>query len=265
MNRLDGRVVIVVGGATGSAAGAARRIALEGADLIVADLDSGVAEATAAKIRGEGGKASAEQVDVRDEESVAGLMDRVAQQHGKIDGLHNDITSHRFAQRDTHIAALDTEIWEDTLQIGLRGYLYTTKHAVPHMARGGGGAIVNISAISAWSAQPMNPAYAIAKGGVLSLTASVVASYGKYGIRCNAICPGFIVNETTEGKFSSDFREMVLSHIPYTRLGTPDDIGRLAAFLLSADADYISGQVIAVDGGLDTPGPLYSDLPKPTL
>jgi NAD(P)-dependent dehydrogenase (short-subunit alcohol dehydrogenase family) len=111
----------------------------------------------------------------------------------------------------------------------------------------------------------MNPAYSIAKGGVLALTASVVASYGKYGIRCNAICPGFIVNETTEGRFSDDFREMVLTHIPYTRLGRPDDIGRLAAFLLSADAGYISGQVISVDGGFDTPGPLYSDLPKPAL
>ena len=111
----------------------------------------------------------------------------------------------------------------------------------------------------------MNPAYSIAKGGVLALTASVVASYGKYGIRCNAICPGFIVNETTEGRFSDDFREMVLTHIPYTRLGRPDDIGRLAAFLLSADADYISGQVISVDGGFDTPGPLYRDLPKPAL
>jgi NAD(P)-dependent dehydrogenase (short-subunit alcohol dehydrogenase family) len=265
MDRLDGRVVIAVCAATGSAAGAARRIALEGADLIVADLDSGAAEAIAAKIRSEGGKASAEQVDVRDEESVAALMDRVAQQHGRIDGLHNDMTSHRFAQRDTHIAELDTETWEDVLQVGLRGYLYTIKHAVPHMARGGGGAIVNISAISAWSAQPMNPAYSIAKGGVLALTASVVASYGKYGIRSNAICPGFVVNETTEGRFSDDFREMVLAHIPHTRLGNPDDIGRLAAFLLSADADYISGQVISVDGGLDTPGALYSDLAKPAL
>ena len=265
MNRLDGKVIIAVCAATGSAAGAARRIALEGADLIVADMDAGQAEAAAAKIRGAGGKASAEQVDVRDEESVAGLMNRVAEQHGKIDGLHNDMTSHRFAKRDTHIAELDTETWEDTLQGGLRGYLYTTKHAVPHMARGGGGAIVNISAISARSAQPMNPAYSIAKGGVLALTASVVASYGKYGIRCNAICPGFIVNEMTDGRFSDDFREMVLTHIPYTRLGRPDDIGRLAAFLLSADADYISGQVISVDGGFDTPGPLYSDLPKPAL
>ena len=265
MSRLDGKVVIVVGAATGSAAGAARRIALAGADLIVADMDAGDAEATAAKIRGDGGQASAEQVDVRDEESVAGLMDRVAGRHGTIDGLHNDITSHRFAERDTHIAELDTETWEDVIQGGLRGYLYTTKHAVPHMARNGGGAIVNISAISAWSAQPMNPAYSIARGGVLALTASVVASYGKHGIRCNAICPGFIVNETTERRFSDDFREMVLTHIPYTRLGRPDDIGRLAAFLLSADADYISGQVISVDGGFDTPGSLYSELPKPTL
>src|SRR5580693_1921474 len=142
MNRLDGKVVVVVGAAAGSAAGAARRIALEGADLIVADMDSGAVEATAAKIRRDGGKASAEQVDVRDEESVAGLMARVARQHGKIDGLHNDMTSRRFAQRDTHIAELDTETWEDVLHGGLRGYLYTTKHAVPHMARGGGGAIV---------------------------------------------------------------------------------------------------------------------------
>jgi len=85
------------------------------------------------------------------------------------------------------------------------------------------------------------------------------------GPASRAICPGFIVNETTEGRFSDDFREMVLTHIPHTRLGTPDDIGRLAAFLLSEDADYISGQVISVDGGFDTPGPLYSDLPKPTL
>jgi enoyl-[acyl-carrier-protein] reductase (NADH) len=103
----------------------------------------------------------------------------------------------------------------------------------------------------------MNPAYSVAMGGVLSLTASVVACYGKYGIRCNAICAGFVVNEATEGKFTDEFRDMVLTHIPYTRLGTPDDLGRLASFLLSGDSDYISGQVISVDGGFDTPGPLY--------
>jgi 3-oxoacyl-[acyl-carrier protein] reductase len=95
-------------------------MAIEGADVIVADMASDVAKATAAKIRGQGGNASAEKVDVRDEESVARLMDRVAEQHGKIDGLHNDTSSYRFAQRDTHIAELDTETWEDTLQTGLR-------------------------------------------------------------------------------------------------------------------------------------------------
>jgi NAD(P)-dependent dehydrogenase (short-subunit alcohol dehydrogenase family) len=192
-------------------------------------------------------------------------MDRVAERLGKIDGLHNDTSSSRFAARDTHIVELDTETWDDQLQVILRGYMYTTKHAIPHMVRGGGGSIVNISAGTARRAQPMNPAYSIAKGGVLSLTASVVATYGKLGVRCNAICPGFIVNERTAGKFSDEFREMVMTHIPHTRLGSPDDIGRLSAFLFSDDADYISGQVISVDGGFGTPGPLYNDLPKPTL
>lgn len=111
----------------------------------------------------------------------------------------------------------------------------------------------------------MNPAYSVAKGGVLSLTASVVACYEKYGIRCNAICAGFVINEATQGKFTDESRDMVLTHIPYTRLGTPDDLGRLASFLLCGDSDYISGQVISVDGGFDTPGPLYNDLPKPDL
>jgi NAD(P)-dependent dehydrogenase (short-subunit alcohol dehydrogenase family) len=265
MKRLDGKVVIVVGAATGNGAGCARRMALEGADVIVADMDSGVAEATAAKIRDEGGKASADIVDVRDEDSVAGLIDRVAGQRGKIDGLHNDPKSYRIAGRDTHIVELDTETWEDQLQVGLRSYMYTIKHAVPHMARGGGGAIVNVSATNAWSARPMNPAYSIAKGGVLSLTACVVASYGKYGIRCNTICPGYVVNDTTAAKFDDKFRDTVLAHTPYTRLGTPDDMGRLAAFLLSDDSDYISGQVISIDGGYDTPAPLYDEMPKPTL
>jgi NAD(P)-dependent dehydrogenase (short-subunit alcohol dehydrogenase family) len=265
LNRLDGKVVIVAGAASGSGAGCARRMALEGADVIVADLASDVAEATAAKIRDEGGKAHAEKVDVRDEESVASLVCRVVEQHGRIDGLHNDPKSYRIAGRDTHIVELDTETWEDQLQVGLRGYMYTIKHAVPHMARGGGGAIVNVSATNAWSARPMNPAYSVAKGGVLSLTACVVASYGKYGIRCNAICPGYIVNETTKGKFDDEFRETVLAHTPYTRLGTPDDMGRLATFLLSDDSEYISGQVISIDGGYDTPAPLYAEMPKPAL
>jgi NAD(P)-dependent dehydrogenase (short-subunit alcohol dehydrogenase family) len=265
MNRLDGKVVIVVGAATGTGAGCARRMALEGGDVILADLDSDLTEAAAAKIRDEGGKASAAKVDVRDEESVAELMLRVAEQHGKIDGLHNDPKSYRIAGRDTHIAELDTEVWEDQLQVGLRGYMYTIKHALPHMARGGGGSIVNVSATNAWSARPMNPAYSVAKGGVLSLTACVVASYGKYGIRCNAICPGYVINETTQAKFDDTFREKVLAHTPYTRLGTPDDIGRLAAFLLSEDSNFISGQVIAIDGGYDTPAPLFTEMPKATL
>jgi NAD(P)-dependent dehydrogenase (short-subunit alcohol dehydrogenase family) len=265
MNRLAGKVVIVVGGGSGSAPGSALRIALEGATVILADLDSDTAATTAEAIQGEGGNATHETVDVQDEATVSELMARVIERHGRIDGLHNDISSSKLAAGDTHIVDLDTETWEDQIQSSLRGYFYTTKHVIPHMVRGGGGSIVNLSAASARSAQPMSPAYSIAKGGVLSLTAAVVATYGKYGVRCNAILPGFVVNERTAAKFSDEFRAMVMTHIPYTRLGNPDDIGRLSAFLLSGDADYISGQEIAVDGGLDTPGPLYSDLPKPTV
>lgn len=264
MSRLEGKVVVVVGGATGSGPGCARRIALEGADVIVADSTAEATEITAAEVRKDGGRASAEPVDVRDEKSVAGLMNRVVEQHGRIHGLHNDMSSYRYAEHDTHIVEIDTETWDDVLLTGLRGYMLTIKHAVPHMARGGGGAIVNVSSLSAWSGRPMNHAYSVAKGGVLTLTASVVATYGKFGIRANTICGGFIVNDTTGAKFSDEFRASVLTHLPYTRLGTPDDLGRLSAFLLSEDADYISGQLIAVDGGMDTPDGMYSELTKPT-
>jgi NAD(P)-dependent dehydrogenase (short-subunit alcohol dehydrogenase family) len=125
------------------------------------------------------------------------------------------------------------------------------------MLERGTGSIVNTSSVVSFAPLPVQPAYATSKGGINSLTYSVATSYGRHGIRCNAICPGFIVNETTSGAYSDEFRATALAAQPSNRLGRPEDIAALVSFLASDDAAYINGQVISVDGGLTVPGALY--------
>jgi NAD(P)-dependent dehydrogenase (short-subunit alcohol dehydrogenase family) len=267
--KLEGRVAIVTGGARGIGAGIARCLAEDGAMVAILDLDGDEAEATAAKL-GEG--ASGFACDVAVEAEADGGVARVVREYGRLDVVVNNAGAGRGplpADAEVRfgggIANATQEGWDETLAQNLRTTFLVSKAAAPHLTAAGDGAIVNISSIAGFTASPALAAYAAAKAGVISFTRSLALELAAAGVRVNAICPGFLWTRAWEGMATAMarsnpafagmtprqvFEDAVTRAVPLAREQTPEDIGRLAAFLASNEARNITGQVIAVDGGI---------------
>jgi NAD(P)-dependent dehydrogenase (short-subunit alcohol dehydrogenase family) len=266
--RLQDRVAIVTGGARGIGEGIARQLAADGAKVVVVDLDLPQAEKTAAQI---GGGAIARCVDMCEEAQVMELARDVAAQCGGIDIIVNNAGAGRApwdpdaVYEVTSPLYMEQPLWDDQLAQNLRTAFLGTKAVAPYLQKRGAGAIVNIASIAGLIAAPGLPAYAAAKAGVISFTRSSALELAPQNIRVNAICPGFLWTRSWEGnatrmsKVVPEFagmsaREVFLTivkrGVPMGREQTPDDIGRLAAFICSDDAQNITGQAISVDGGI---------------
>jgi NAD(P)-dependent dehydrogenase (short-subunit alcohol dehydrogenase family) len=268
---LTDKVAIVTGGARGIGAGIARVMAAQGARVAVLDLDGAEAEKTAAGLP-EPGLALA--CDVAVEDDVAAAVRTVVERFGGLDVLVNnagvgrgpvDPTGARPGGGSLGVDSTSAAAWDEQLSQNLRTTFVTTKAAVPHLKSRGGGAIVNIASIAGLVGSPRLPAYAAAKAGVISLTKSLALEYAAHDIRVNVICPGFLWTRAWEGlargiKLSVPeyaaleprdvFLEVVKRGVPLGREQTPEDIGHLAAFLASDAARNVTGQWIAVDGGI---------------
>ncbi|MCC7363343.1 MAG: SDR family oxidoreductase [Dehalococcoidia bacterium] len=266
--KLQDRVAIVTGGARGIGEGIARAFAEEGAKVAILDLDGEAAAATAAAI---GNGAIGFACDVAaDGEAKAGVA-RVVEHFGGLDILANNAGAGRGpiptenVQFNAGVENSDPVGWDETLSQNLRTTFLVTKYAVPHLKARGQGSIVNTSSIAGITASPALAAYAAAKAGVISFTRSMALELAPALIRVNAIGPGFLYTRAWEGMAtlmqSSNpafanltprdvFLGIVKQGVPMGREQTPEDIGKLAAFLASEDAKNITGQFISVDGGI---------------
>jgi NAD(P)-dependent dehydrogenase (short-subunit alcohol dehydrogenase family) len=258
--RLAGKRAIVIGSATGIGAAAARRLADEGARVVLADIALEKAEAVAADIRSRGGEALAAHVDISDAVAVAALMTDTAARWGGIDVLHNNAAALTAevggADARVPIGELPLDVWDETMRINLRGFLLACREAIPHMLSGGGGSIVNTSSAAALAPMTTSGAYAVSKGAINTLTMTIATHYGRHRVRCNSICPGFI----DTGHLTEEYNSMGVRHCLLPRIGAPQDIAGVVAFLASDDAAYMTGQVLVVDGGLTVPAPTYAEL-----
>jgi NAD(P)-dependent dehydrogenase (short-subunit alcohol dehydrogenase family) len=269
---LNGKTAIVTGGARGIGAGIARVMAARGARVALLDLDGPEAEKTAAALATPGlGMAC----DVAAEPDARRAVQAVIEQFGGLDILVNNAGAGRGPLDPTVTRAtaggggrvddMAVESWDAQLAQNLRTTFVMSKAALPHLIARGGGAIINIASIAGLVASPTLPAYAAAKAGVISLTKSLALGYAAQNIRVNAICPGFLWTRAWEGLATGMkqaipqyaeldphdiFLEVVKRGVPLGREQTPEDIGELAAFLASEAARNITGQWIAVDGGI---------------
>jgi NAD(P)-dependent dehydrogenase (short-subunit alcohol dehydrogenase family) len=252
---LDGRVVLVSGGASDIGRATALRVAGAGAAVVVGDVSPDGAASVAEEVAAAGGRAVGVHCDVRSEESVAALVERARDEFGRVDAVdHNAAWSH--PRLDTDAVGVDLGVWERALAITTRGALLLARHAVPVMAAGGGGSIVTISSGTSTIGESTRVAYGVAKAGLNQLTRHLAVRYGRDGIRANAIAPGFILTETAAAQVPADVQARLAEANPTRRLGTPDDIARVVVFLSSDAAAYVNGQVLHVDGGHQIAGML---------
>lgn len=260
-NRLQGKVGIVTGSASGIGRECAIALAREGASVVVADLDEGGAKRVSDNIVEQGGQAFAVRVDLGDPESVESLVQRSVDHFGSLAILHNNAAAtHLAATLDLNVADMDPEVWDATMRINLKGTMLATKFALPHLIAGGGGSIVNTSSGASLSGDVGHTAYAVSKAAINALTLYTAAQYGKAGVRCNAIAPGLIVTPASEDNYAGPGGDMMLRHMLTSRLGSPSDIASMLVFLCSPEAAFVTGQIINVDGGARSHQPHLADI-----
>jgi len=249
MRGLREKVIVVAGGGSGIGAATARRLAEEGASVVVGDIAADAAAAAAARISAQGGRALGVAFDIGDEDSVKNLMAAALETFGGIDGLHANAADLGVIFQDGDALDVSLDVFDRTIAVNLRGHLLCTRHAIPALLKRGGGAIVYTSSASAFIGEPSRVAYGISKSGLNALMRHVASRWGKEGIRANAVAPGLVPTEKTRDSIPRGFIESALRAGRSPRLGEPDDIAALVALLLSEDAAWINGQVISIDGG----------------
>lgn len=256
--RVKDKSIIVTGSGGGIGEGIARRLAAEGAKVAIGDLDFVAAQALAAEL---GDAALAVQFDAGDVASVQALVAATVDRFGRLDILHNNaaIMSNAVIQKDNNPVDIDIEIWDLTFRVNVRGYLAGCKYAVPHMLAAGGGAIVMTASGSGHRGDLANLAYGSSKAAVIGLSRYVATIYGKQGIRCNTISPGLIRTEGGKKNVQGEMVTVMERNTLTPRLGLPEDVAAMVAFLASEDGAFVTGQDIMVDGGMLAHMPYYSD------
>jgi NAD(P)-dependent dehydrogenase (short-subunit alcohol dehydrogenase family) len=257
--RLDGKVAIITGGGQGLGAATARIMAELGAIVVVAGRTQATLDATVAAIHTAGGRASALQTDVRSEDSVRAMVIQTHEAYGRLDIVHNNAGGSDHT-RDVQAADISNEAWAEIFAWNMDSTRWGCRYAIPLMIAGGGGSIINtISGVAAFAGSDLT-AYGASKAAVASYTRHVAVQYGPKNIRCNAISPGLIMTPHVMEATPVPIQKAVTKHITTPRVGVPEDVGYLAAFLASSASGYINGQVITVDGGVSARFPHDADV-----
>ncbi|KUR76793.1 short-chain dehydrogenase [Novosphingobium sp. Fuku2-ISO-50] len=251
-------MAIVTGGGGGIGSAVVRRFVAEGARVAVADVFLPSAQAVAEPL---GDAALAVQFDAASPASVEALVETTVAHFGRLDILHNNAAMTDPAKHplDTDAVTIPIEIWDEIIDINLRGYLLGCKYAIPHMVSGGGGSIVNTASNSGTAGDLARIAYGASKGAIITMTKYIATQHGRQNIRCNSVAPGVVLTEALD-KTVPGLKEIIKRHVLTPEFGTPDDIAALVAFLASDESRYITGENISISGGALSHQPHYADL-----
>ncbi|MET7596790.1 MULTISPECIES: SDR family NAD(P)-dependent oxidoreductase [unclassified Streptomyces] len=245
MTRFEGYGVLITGAARGIGAATARRLADEGAGVLVTDVDAAAAQKTAASIREGGGRAEAFRCDVSDRDSVERAVAYAVEAFGSLDVLVNN--AYGCTPDERLFEDESDEVWARDLDLTLTGAYRCCRAALPHLVAGGRGAVVSIGSVNGLQ-DFGNHAYSAAKAGLGSLTRTLAGHAAPRGVRVNLVVPGTVRTTAWEGR--DDDLELARELYPLGRVGEPEDIAAAVAFLASADAAWITGTTLCVDGGL---------------
>ncbi len=248
--RMQGKTAVVTGAATGIGRAIAERLAAEGGHAFCTDIDVEALERVVAGIRAAGGRAEALRCDVSSAEDVERLM-----AEAEAAGGPHALVSNAAIQYERTIEDTPPEDWDRVLAVNLKGVYLCARAAIPRMRRLGGGSIVNIASVNGFWVEPSLGAYSAAKGGVINLTRAIALDFGKDGIRCNCICPGYVDTGMAQRYFdiqpdpAAARAEAGRMHA-LGRIARPEEIAAMALFLASDESSFCTAQPFVVDGGL---------------
>ena len=251
MSSLQNKTAIVTGGALGIGRAISYRLAAEGANVLVADINDEAAEQNVGRVRDAGGIAEAVHADVSKTDDIEGMIARCVEVFGGLDILVNNAWG-VGGGRDGSAESLEEDAWHYAMDTMVKAHYWAVKHAIGHMRKAGGGAVVNMSSVHGFLMASGHLAYETAKSAVIGLTKQMACDFGPDGVRVNAICPGHIVTEKQQKRWDEnpDKHAFFVSQYPIGRTGVPDDIANAVRFLVSDEASFITGHALVVDGGL---------------
>jgi NAD(P)-dependent dehydrogenase (short-subunit alcohol dehydrogenase family) len=248
---LENRIAIVTGAATGIGRAIVERFVREGAVVIAADIDADQLRILEDPLAGEGRRAEAIVVDVSEPDGVSQLVEGTVERHG---GLHV-VVANAAVQYEKAVIETSPADWNRVIGVNLGGAYLLAKFSIPHLRVSGGGSIVNMASVNGFWAEPNLAAYTAAKGGLIALTKSIALDYGRYRIRCNCICPGYIDTGMAQRYFDThpspeEARAEAAAMHALGRLGRADEVASMALFLASDESSFCTAQAFIVDGGL---------------
>ncbi|MGB5078190.1 MAG: SDR family oxidoreductase [Sphingorhabdus sp.] len=247
MRGLNGKVGIVAGGGRGIGAATARRLAEEGAHVVIGDLMGDWAREIAEEIQSRGGMALGVDLDGTNADSQAAIVAAAVGKFGGLDFYHSNLAG----GTDGDIDALNcpVEVLEKSFAINTKSHFLATQAALPKIIERGGGAMIYTSSGAASGGAPWQVAYPMTKNAIHALARHVASKWGKSGVRANVICPGLVLTEAVKQHLTDEYVERGLKAIPHNRLGEPEDIAAAVTFLASEDGAWVNGQVWHVNGG----------------
>lgn len=260
MDRLKGKVAIVTGSTSGIGVGIAKLFAAEGAKVVICGRREAKGQAVVDAIAQEGGEAYYHFMDITQTDSIEALFKDTAEKYGKIDILVNNAAN--VGLKDGRVDELTLEMWDNIFSSDIRGTFYAIKCVLPYLRENKGGSIINIGSMASCGGDLGSTAYACVKAGVDMLTQSTALQYGKENIRCNCVRPGLIVTPDNEANVPQVVKDIFLNNIMVNRYGCPKDIANMCVYLASDESEYFTGQILTVDGGMNSHVPTVGEFKK---
>jgi 7-alpha-hydroxysteroid dehydrogenase len=248
MRGLNGKVGVVAGGGRGIGAATARRLAEEGAAVVIGDITEAWAKETAEAICAAGGRAIGVYLDGTKAVSQAAIVQAALDEFGGLDFYHSNLAG--GTEGDIDALNCPEEVLDRSFAINTKSHMFATQAALPVMLERGGGAMIYTSSGAAIGGNAFQVAYPMTKNAIHALVRHVATKYGKKGIRSNGICPGVVLTEAVKQHLTDDYVAGAVKTVPHTRLGEPEDIAAAVAFLASDDGAWVNGQVWHVNGGM---------------